>query len=146
MLNNENFFSVIKTLLMALGNQDPCQDLYKFANGLKNGNMVSGEIQEQTLVVQSATEVLNNDWPKFDSEVHLKQIPEVEKKESGSGKVTCKILVLFAEDGVVAAETAIQISRTLTHPVSLPLNFDIKIDFSFLCKRRCRNVIWSYLD
>jgi len=114
MLANENFFSVIKTLLMALGNQDPCQDLYKFANGLKNGNMVSGEIQEQTLVVQSATEVLNNDWPKFDSEVHLKQIPEVEKKEL-SGKVTCKILVLFAEDGVVAAETAIQISRTLTH-------------------------------
>ena len=145
MLNNENFFSVIKTLLMALGNQDPCQDLYKFANGLKNGNMVSGEIQEQTLVVQSATEVLNNDWPKFDSEVHLKQIPEVEKKEL-SGKVTCKILVLFAEDGVVAAETAIQISRTLTHSVRLLLNFNIKIYFSFFCKRRCRNVIWSYFD
>ena len=36
MLANENFFSVIKTLLMALGNKDPCQDLYKFANGLKN--------------------------------------------------------------------------------------------------------------
>ncbi len=115
MLGNENFFSVIKTLLVALGNQDPCQDLYKFANGLKNGNHVSGEIQEQTLVVQSATEVLNDDWPRFDSELHLKNISEMKKKEGTKG--TCKILVLFAEDGVVAAETAIQISRTMSHTV-----------------------------
>lgn len=117
MLGNENFFSVMKTLLVALGNQDPCQDLYKFANGLKNGNHVSGEIQEQTMVVQSATEVLNDDWPRFDSEVHLKNISEMKRKEGieGTAKVTCKILVLFAEDGVVAAETAIQISRTMLH-------------------------------
>jgi len=120
MLANENFFSVIKTLLMALGNKDPCQDLYKFANGLKNGNMVSGEIQEQTLVIQSATEVLNDDWPKFDSEIHLKQhVRKEEKKSQDDGtKVTCKILVLFAEDGVEAAETAIQISRRMSHPES----------------------------
>merc|ERR1711862_162950 len=72
---------------------------------------------EQTMVVQSATEVLNDDWPRFDSEVHLKNISEMKRKEGieGAAKVTCKILVLFAEDGVVAAETAIQISMTVSH-------------------------------
>ena len=34
--NCENFFSIIKTLAAALGNQDPCRDVHKYANGLKN--------------------------------------------------------------------------------------------------------------
>ena len=34
--NCENFFSIIKTLAVALGNQDPCRDVHKYANGLKN--------------------------------------------------------------------------------------------------------------
>ena len=34
--NCDNFFSVIKTLALALGNKDPCRDVHKYANGLKN--------------------------------------------------------------------------------------------------------------
>ena len=32
---HENFFSVIKTLIVALGHADPCLDMKKYANGLK---------------------------------------------------------------------------------------------------------------
>ena len=120
MIANENFFSVMKTLLMALGNQDPCLDttLYKYANGLKKTPplVVEGEIQEPTLIVQSASEVLNNDWPRFDSEVHLKSHKD---KHSVGPKVSCKILVLFAEDGVAAAQMAVDISKTMRHDVSI---------------------------
>ena len=81
--------------------------------------MVEGEIQEQTLIVQSASEVLNNDWPRFDSEVHLKNHRD-QLSVGGDlklSKVSCKILVLFAEDGVAAAQTAVDISKTMQHEV-----------------------------
>lgn len=125
-MSNDNFFSVIKTLIMAFGNQDPCQDLYKFANGLKTFDTnpgLEGEM-EHTGVVQSAAEVLNNDcWPRYTSELHLNKLDqdkndEKEFKVRMSKKVSCKILLLFAEDGVTASQVAIDISKTMEHEVT----------------------------
>ena len=132
MIANENFFSVMKTLLMALGNQDPCQDLYKYANGLKKSptlTNVEGEIQEQTLIVQSASEVLNNDWPQFDSEIHLKCQKEgfLDDENPLKSKISCKILVLFAEDGVIGAQTAVDISKTIEIEVISSQSKNLKI-------------------
>lgn len=123
-LTNENFFSVLKTLMMAFGNQDPCQDLHKFSNGLKtfgNPNMSPGDVGEITGIVQSSAEVLNNDWPRYDSELHLnKMAPKFdecdEKKLCGGEikkKITCKVLLIFSEDGVASSQIAIDISKTV---------------------------------
>jgi len=127
---NEAFFSLLKTLMSAMGNQDPCQDLYKFANGLKSFKamdsknlsepIVSDEIREHAVVVQSAAEVLNNDWPKYVSHLHLNDLDDEEdlvssKKLGAVSTFSCKILLLFAEDGVAASEEAIAISRTIDH-------------------------------
>lgn len=114
---NENFFSILKTLITALGNQDPCQDLYKFANGLKSfdqpASPIVGSAEENTGIVRSAAEVLNNDWPRYTSDLHLNKTFDEKKIE----KVSCKILLLFSEDGVASSQLAIDISRTVEHEV-----------------------------
>ena len=119
---SDNFFSVIKTLAMAFGNKDPCQDLHKFSNGLKTiGNPLDpelGEVGEITGLVQTSSEVLNNDWPRYESEMHLNKIspPIDDEKLKGvdsQEKITCKILLIFSEDGVVSSQIAIDISKTI---------------------------------
>lgn len=123
-LNNDNFFSVLKTLILALGNKDPCQDLHKYSGGLKNG---FSPPMEHTITVQSAeTEVLNNnpclskDWPHYQSELHLHKKSKLMDEEfyedldkSKRKKISCKVLLLFSEDGVPASEMAIEVSKSL---------------------------------
>jgi len=114
--NCENFFSIIKTLAVALGNQDPCRDVHKYANGLKNkkNTEISYEVREHSGLVESVPEVMNNDWPKYTSDLHLNNLDSLRRDQLLPKKRTiCKILVIFAEDGVADSQNAIDISKTV---------------------------------
>jgi len=114
--NCDNFFSVIKTLALALGNKDPCRDVHKYANGLKNTKITevssdACEVREHSGLVKSVAEVLSNDWPRYTSELHLNKLEmeEMPKKQ----RLICKILLIFADDGVADSQNAIDISKTM---------------------------------
>jgi len=116
--NCENFFSIIKTLALALGNQDPCRDVHKYANGLKNTKF-SGitpdacEVREHSGVIESVAEVMNNDWPRYTSDLHLNKLDSVGLDEYPKKRIICKILLIFADDGVADSQRAIDISKTV---------------------------------
>ena len=112
-LNKDNYFSILKTLIMALGDQDPCKDLHQFSNGLKNGCSLP---IEHSILVQNSSQILQNNCPYYQSNFNIKS-KLVDKDELNILKkntdVTCKVLLIFAEDGISGSELTINISRTL---------------------------------
>lgn len=148
-VSNEHFFSVLKTLMMALGNKDPCQDLHKMANGLKKSVCSSlqqpimkmnldGMTLEHSILVQAGSEALNNnseslkDWPTYRSELHLNKLSKLEDKKfhdndffnsnnekKAEPKLVCRVMLLFSEDGVQASEAAIELAKRIEHEVVL---------------------------
>jgi len=155
---HENFFSVIKTLIMALGHSDPCLDMKKYANGLKpmfdkcSTNIlnethfagdsgiktfhetVSKPVEHQVLIQNGSantpnysapTNIINISHP-YNSKLHkqskdAKNIldPSMEEfdklKSGGSEKMTCRILLLFSQDGTEYADQAVELAKTVTH-------------------------------
>ena len=125
---SSNYFSVMNTLLQALGQKDPCSDIYKYANGLKQ---MSPE-QEHTVIVQSGSENLNlsQNWPLYKSKINL--FENVDNDEKGivlepmeaaplrtpKPKPACKILLLFSQDGVAASNQAVALANSFSHDVS----------------------------
>ena len=82
---------------------------------------------EHSITVQSSEmEVLNNnpcltkDWPQYQSELHLHKKSKLFEDEEDleklkKKKITCKVLLLFSEDGVPASDIAIDVSKTVDH-------------------------------
>ena len=114
------------TCITALGKKDPCQDIHKFSNGLKNGFTPSLPMEHSITVQSSEMEVLNNnpcltkDWPQYQSELHLQKKSKLFEDEEDleklkKKKTTCKVLLLFSEDGVPASDIAIDVSKTVDH-------------------------------
>ena len=157
---HENFFSVIKTLIMALGHSDPCLDMKKYANGLKptmfdkcSTNILQNEthsgiknafhetvskpVEHQVLIQNGSantpnysapTNIINLSHP-YNSKLHkhtkdAKNIldPSMEQfdklKSGNSEKMTCRILLLFSQDGTTHADQAVELAKTVTHEVS----------------------------
>jgi len=100
---NEKFFSVIKTLIVALGQADPCLDLQKYANGLKpvlknrfdaisseqnptevskNSCLVSRPMEHQILIQNGSTSSPNYSSPStiidrghlYNPKIHMDQL------------------------------------------------------------------------
>jgi len=154
---HENFFSVIKTLIMALGHSDPCLDMKKYANGLKptmfdkcSANILQNEthsgiknafhetvskpVEHQVLIQNGSantpnysapTNIINLSHP-YNSKLHkhtkdAKNIldPSMEQfdklKSGNSEKMTCRILLLFSQDGTTHADQAVELAKTVTH-------------------------------
>ena len=156
---HENFFSVIKTLIVALGHADPCLDMKKYANGLKpifdksvtnnhfskdsgmKNNLqietVSRPVEHQVLIQSGSlntpnysapTNIINLSQP-YSSKLHSSNNkddknlldPSLTKFDKSKledyDKLTCRILILFSEDGTESANQAVELARTVTHEV-----------------------------
>ena len=156
---HENFFSVIKTLIVALGHADPCLDMKKYANGLKpifdksvtnnhfskdsgmKSNLqietVSRSVEHQVLIQSGSlntpnysapTNIINLSQP-YSSKLHSSNNkddknlldPSLTKFDKSKledyDKLTCRILILFSEDGTESANQAVELARTVTHEV-----------------------------
>jgi len=154
---HENFFSVIKTLIVALGHADPCLDMKKYANGLKpifdnsvtnnhfskdsgmKNNLqietVSRPVEHQVLIQSGSlntpnysapTNIINLSQP-YSSKLHSSNNkddknlldPSLTKFDKSKledyDKLTCRILILFSEDGTESANQAVELARTVTH-------------------------------
>ncbi len=136
--NNEpspNYYSILKTLFQVLGNKDPCQDIYKFANGgLKN--LASNSELEHTVLIQSGGPgSLNNaanlnlfeDMPMYKSKKDIFDVDSDDLMEDNTmiikkapkPKPVCKILLLFSQDGIAASNEAIELANSFSHDVRL---------------------------
>ena len=141
---HENFFSVIKTLILALGQADPCLDMKQYANGLKpilnkcsaTDNIVSKPVEHQVLIQTGSTtpnysaptaNITNLSHP-YNSKLHNQSkdaksltdpsLTQLEKtKIGGCEKLTCRILLLFSEDGTEYASQAVDLARAVNHDV-----------------------------
>ena len=128
--HHENFYSVLKTLVLALGPNDPCQDLHKFSNGIKQQN----SILVQTRAELSNTEPCINmmkDMSHYQSDLHLNVTKskwfefENEKKVANinstnmTEKITCKVLLLFSSDGIPSSDLVVNISETMIQDVRI---------------------------
>ena len=156
---HENFFSVIKTLIVALGHADPCLDMKKYANGLKpifdksvtnnhfskdsgmKNNLqietVSRPVEHQVLIQSGSlntpnysapTNIINLSQP-YSSKLHSSNNkddknlldPSLTKFDKSKledyDKLTCRILILFSEDGTESANQAVELARNVTHEV-----------------------------
>ena len=136
--HHENFYSVLKTLVLALGPNDPCQDLHKFSNGIKQQN----SILVQTRAELSNTEPCINmmkDMSHYQSDLHLNVTKskwfefENEKKVANisstnmTEKITCKVLLLFSSDGIPSSDLVVNISETMIQDVRIFTFFFIYI-------------------
>ena len=174
---HENFFSVIKTLIVALGHADPCLDMKKYANGLKpifdksvtnnhfskdsgmKNNLqietVSRPVEHQVLIQSGSlntpnysapTNIINLSQP-YSSKLHSSNNkddknlldPSLTKFDKSKledyDKLTCRILILFSEDGTESANQAVELARTVTHEVRQYLAISIylrRINDSFV--------------
>ena len=69
--------------------------------------------------MESAPEVMNNDWPKYTSDLHLNNLDSLRRDQLLPKKrIICKILVIFSEDGVADSQNAIDISKTVQNEVN----------------------------
>lgn len=109
---------MLATLAKAFQKGDPCQTIQKYSDGLKNFCR-DDAVMETVGFVHSSPAAANmgicQSAPQFRSDVHLKQFKpdQQEVKEEVLKKVTCrscKILLLFSEDGVVASELAVRLA------------------------------------
>ena len=157
---HENFFSVIKTLILALGHADPCLDMKKYANGLKpvfnnrstnmliephinadpgiktNLDTVSKTVEHQVLIQNGSTNSPNYSAPLniidrshlYISKIHNHlndtkgtEDPYLSKFNKSNGgsvdKMTCRILLLFSQDGIDYASQAVALAKTVIHEV-----------------------------
>ena len=81
---------------------------------------ISYEVREHSGLVESAPEVMNNDWPKYTSDLHLNNLDSLRRDQLLPKKrIICKILVIFSEDGVADSQNAIDISKTVENEVML---------------------------
>ena len=144
-LNKDNYFSILKTLIMALGEQDPCKDLHQFSNGLKNGCSLP---IEHSILVQNSSQMFQNNCPHYQSNLHLNIKSKLVDKDEHSilkknTNVTCKVLLIFAEDGISGSEITINISRTVNEDeevifLKMQSNFSILyVDDFFLFRQNC---------
>ena len=153
---HENFFSVIQTLIVALGHSDPCLDMKKYSNGLKpilnkcstnilNETQFAGDsgiksfqetvskpIEHQVLIQNGSTNTPNYSAPTnlshpYNSKLHNQSndtkldSPKTELDKSklgGCEKVTCRILLLFSQDGTEFASEAVALAKTVVHEVN----------------------------
>ena len=157
---HENFFSVIKTLILALGQADPCLDMKQYANGLKpilnkcsaSDDIVSQPAEHQVLIT-TGSNVPNYSAPTgnfsnlshpYNSKLHNQSkdakslmdptLTELEKtKIGGCEKLTCRILLLFSQDGTEYASQAVELAKAVNHDVSLRQYIDYNI-YSFYIK------------
>ena len=99
---------------------------------------ISYEVREHSGLVESAPEVMNNDWPKYTSDLHLNNLDSLRQDQLLPKKqIICKILVIFSEDGVADSQNAIDISKTVENEVNkLDTCFDIQVilDLVFLVR------------
>ncbi len=119
---SDQFFSILATLAAALGQDDPFKELQQLSGGLLKRKMSqdclgSKNVSEglvHSVLVQSPAEMLSCD-PNYKALAHLgtttvDQGLKYSKRESrwdeqeDISSSTCRILLLFAEDGVEAAE------------------------------------------
>ena len=121
--HHDKFYSVLKTLVLALGPNDPCQDLHKFSNGIK----------QNSILVQTRAELPNNnlchmkDMAHYQSNLHLSKSKlfefENDKKigniSTTTKKITCKVLLLFSADGIPSSDLVVSISETMNQEVRM---------------------------
>ena len=120
------FFSILATLANALGKADPIADMMqRHSLGLKkcSAQSDSGEIfdqRETSVMVRGVGTGAENcdpnpgrDWPAYSPELHLKQRSAgIEKGRRGN---CCRILLLFADDGVSFSEEAHNMMQGVEH-------------------------------
>ena len=83
--------------------------------------------QENVGLVQSgppADAVMSRSMPTYRSDLHLNRLKEENLKFADSddlkkGSRSCKILLLFSEDGVQASDLAISLADQVTYEVSM---------------------------
>lgn len=124
---NEKFFSVLQTLLSSLGKNDPCQDIHRYAGGLKRYcSTTSAPIEHSIMVQNGGIEIQNYaasiDYNKLDglykSELHFNPKDDFDFKktklvlEDRSGQ-KCKVLLLFSQDGIAASNVATSIADSI---------------------------------
>ena len=120
------FFSILSTLANALGKSDPCADLMgRHSRGLKkcSAQRVSNDTFDQretsVLVQGSGSGPENCDpnpakaWPAYKSELHQKKMSESPEK-ARAGRF-CRILLLFADDGVRFSADAYNMIQGFEH-------------------------------
>ena len=110
-----NFFSILSTLESVFGKNDPCTTIRRFSQGLCRSQFPSPPITHEILVQESAPliGVTNDPNPGLD----LKDYPvyrgsPTKQKWNNSAKTPddnlCRILLIFAEDGVDFANQVYQ--------------------------------------
>ena len=75
------------------------------------------EVREHSGVIESVAEVMNNDWPRYTSDLHLNKLDSVGLDQYPKKRIICKILLIFADDGVADSQRAIDISKTVDNEV-----------------------------
>jgi len=172
---HENFFSVIKTLILALGQADPCLDMKQYANGLKpilnkcsaTDNIVSKPVEHQVLIQTGSTNTPNYSAPTanitnlshpYNSKLHNQSkdakslmdpsLTQLEKRKiGGCEKLTCRILLLFSEDGIEYASQAVDLARAVNHDEvtldMLRLN-EVSLWYEVLTNPEACCLKWSY--
>lgn len=172
---HENFFSVIKTLILALGQADPCLDMKQYANGLKPilskcstaDNIVSNPVEHQVLIQTGSIDAPNYSAPTanisnlshpYNSKLHNQSkdakslldpsLTELEKtKIGGCEKLTCRILLLFSQDGTEYASQAVELAKAVNHEEvtldMLRLN-EVSLWYEVLTNPEACCLKWSY--
>ena len=120
------FFSILSTLANALGKSDPCADLMRrHSLGLKKCSVQADshethDQRETSVLVRGEGSGAENcdpnpgrDWPVYKPELHLKKMSvSFEKARRGN---FCRILLLFADDGVRFSAEAYNMIQGFEH-------------------------------
>jgi hypothetical protein len=122
-----HFFSILATLASTIGKEDPCFVLQKFAEGLRKGTSCGQEAERtHDVLVRGGGFIANKDAvvPRaiFDPNLHSEKNEKHSMKTTEGGNV-CKILMLFADDGMQYANQAAQLIQGLTHEVHSSISF-----------------------
>jgi len=115
--NHPQYFSILSTLCKAFGKEDPCLSLQQFAHGLKCNEqeafVPSVERVHTVLVRESGQREDLQDLPGdiFKSLQDLNEPSELPQKKSSDDKLVCRVLLIFANDGLQAANAITQTLR-----------------------------------
>ncbi|CAM6055073.1 unnamed protein product [Sphagnum tenellum] len=113
-MKDEKFFSILSTLVAVFGKNDPCSLLQNYSKGLCNAGVsnlqqLSSPLIHDILVrssggVEGVTCDPNPDLfqATYQSKSHSKS--QWDKDQKATEKCHCRILLLFAEDGIEAAD------------------------------------------
>lgn len=123
------FFSILATLATAMGSGDPCAAIQKLSNGLCRAqtnlskDALSQPISHDLIVQNSTIEVGNSDLPPlkmrtYDSDLHLKSSKAFDLKKKDGPEKVCRIMLLFAEDGLQYADQVYGMVQALEHKVT----------------------------